>query len=68
MTGISDPNPLVNGNGLDSPAGAGIEVKPGIGTAAITKMNETFLKYIVTGKPYCVLKTAMTLDGKIAYS
>jgi diaminohydroxyphosphoribosylaminopyrimidine deaminase/5-amino-6-(5-phosphoribosylamino)uracil reductase len=66
VTGISDPNPLVNGNGLKILAGAGIEVRPGIGTAAITKMNEAFLKFIVTGLPFCVLKTAMTLDGKIA--
>jgi diaminohydroxyphosphoribosylaminopyrimidine deaminase/5-amino-6-(5-phosphoribosylamino)uracil reductase len=66
VAGISDPNPLVNGKGLKILAGAGIEVRSGIGSAAITKMNEAFLKYIVTGLPFCVLKTAMTLDGKIA--
>jgi len=29
-------------------------------------MNEPFVKYIITGRPFCTLKTAMTLDGKIA--
>ena len=60
------PNPLVNGNGLKILAGAGIEVKSGIEEATVLKMNEQFVKYIVTGLPFCTLKTAMTLDGKIA--
>jgi len=66
VAGISDPNPLVNGKGLKILAGAGIEIRSAIGSAAVTKMNEAFLKYIVTGLPFCLLKTAMTLDGKIA--
>jgi len=30
------------------------------------KLNEVFIKYITTGRPFVILKTAMSLDGKIA--
>ncbi len=66
VVGMKDPNPLVNGKGLKILADAGIIVKAGIEEAAVLRMNELFVKYIVTGKPFCTLKTAMTLDGKIA--
>jgi diaminohydroxyphosphoribosylaminopyrimidine deaminase / 5-amino-6-(5-phosphoribosylamino)uracil reductase len=63
---MTDPNPLVNGKGLKALSDAGIisEVIPG-STDAL-EMNEIFVKYILTGTPFCTLKTAMTLDGKIA--
>jgi len=66
VVGMKDPNPLVNGTGLKILTQAGIEVSSGTEEAAIAKMNERFIKYITTGKPFCTLKTAMTLDGKIA--
>ncbi len=66
VIGMKDPNPLVNGKGMKILAGAGIDVKAGIEEATVFRMNELFVKYIVTGRPFCTLKTAMTLDGKIA--
>ena len=66
VVGMKDPNPLVNGKGLKILADAGIDVKAGIEEAVVLRMNELFIKYIVTGRPFCTLKTAMTLDGKIA--
>ena len=66
VVGMKDPNPLVNGKGLKILSKAGIEISTGIEEAWVSKMNEIFTKYIITGRPFCTLKTAMTLDGKIA--
>lgn len=45
---------------------AGIEVVTGVEEEALREQNRVFLKYIATGLPWVALKTAMTLDGKIA--
>jgi len=45
---------------------SGIHVESGFLEEEGRKLNEVFLKYITTGIPFCVMKTAMTLDGKIA--
>ena len=66
IIGMIDPNPLVAGNGVNKLIAAGIEVKSGILEDECKKLNEIFIKYIITKKPYVVLKAAMSLDGKIA--
>lgn len=66
VIGMKDPNPLVAGKGIEILEQNGIQVKTGILQDEISKINEIFLKYITTQKPFCILKTAMTLDGKIA--
>lgn len=63
---LKDPNPLVAGKGIDILKQAGIEVVEGILEEEGKVQNEIFLKYITTDLPFVVLKTAMTLDGKIA--
>ncbi|MCX6244020.1 MAG: bifunctional diaminohydroxyphosphoribosylaminopyrimidine deaminase/5-amino-6-(5-phosphoribosylamino)uracil reductase RibD [Bacteroidetes bacterium] len=63
---MKDPNPLVDGNGLKALADAGIDVVMAPEEPAAREMNELFGKYILTGRPFCALKIAMTLDGKIA--
>ncbi len=63
---MKDPNPLVSGKGIQILKDAGIEVITGVLEQQAKKLNEVFIKYITTGMPFCVLKTAMTLDGKIA--
>lgn len=63
---IKDPNPLVSGNGIKILEESNIEVSVGVLEDEAKKLNEIFIKYITTKRPFFVLKTAMTLDGKIA--
>lgn len=66
VIGLKDPNPLVSGRGIEILGANGIEVVTGVLEKECQKINEVFLKYITTGRPFCILKAAMTLDGKIA--
>ena len=61
-----DPNPRVAGKGLRKLENAGIDTRVGVLENEAVKLNEVFFKYIRKGMPYVALKTAMTLDGKIA--
>jgi diaminohydroxyphosphoribosylaminopyrimidine deaminase/5-amino-6-(5-phosphoribosylamino)uracil reductase len=61
-----DPNPLVSGKGVEILKNNGIEVSVGLLGWEAKKTNEIFIKYITEKKPFVILKTAMSLDGKIA--
>ncbi|MBR7176197.1 MAG: bifunctional diaminohydroxyphosphoribosylaminopyrimidine deaminase/5-amino-6-(5-phosphoribosylamino)uracil reductase RibD [Bacteroidales bacterium] len=66
VVGILDPNPLVGGKGISILKDAEIDVVTGVLEDEIKELNKVFLKYIKTKRPYVLMKTAMTLDGKIA--
>jgi diaminohydroxyphosphoribosylaminopyrimidine deaminase / 5-amino-6-(5-phosphoribosylamino)uracil reductase len=62
-----DEDPRVPGQGLERLQAAGIEVEiAGEFTAEARRLNEAFFHYARTGRPLVTLKTAVTLDGKIA--
>ena len=64
---ISDPNPLVAGEGFRRLCAAGVEVvMAGEFAPEAAKLNEPFLHFMRTGRPLVTLKTAITLDGKIS--
>ncbi len=66
VVSMTDPNPLVAGKGLAVLRETGIEVTSGILQQEAADLNEVFLKYITTKRPFVVLKAATSLDGKIA--
>jgi diaminohydroxyphosphoribosylaminopyrimidine deaminase/5-amino-6-(5-phosphoribosylamino)uracil reductase len=66
VVGSSDPNPLVGGKGIQILRANGVEITENVLRASCDQVNEVFFHYIRTGRPFVVLKYAMTLDGKIA--
>ena len=66
VVAMKDPNPLNNGKGLLKLKKKGIEVITGVLEDKAIEINKPFIKYINTGVPFIRLKTAQSLDGKIA--
>lgn len=66
VIGSLDPNPAHAGRAVKIFEDAGIKVLHGIQETRCRRLNEAFFKWITTGKPFVLLKMAMTLDGRIA--
>ncbi len=64
--GVQDPNPQVAGRGIEKLRQAGIGVTLGILEQACQRLIAPFAHHVLTGMPYTIYKTAMTLDGKTA--
>lgn len=61
-----DTNPKIDGGGIKILQENGVETVTGILEKEARRLNEFFFKYIKSKTPFITLKTAMTLDGKIA--
>ncbi|MCP5113891.1 MAG: bifunctional diaminohydroxyphosphoribosylaminopyrimidine deaminase/5-amino-6-(5-phosphoribosylamino)uracil reductase RibD, partial [bacterium] len=64
---MEDPNPQVAGKGIERLRAAGVTVEISEShTAEAEHLNEDFANFMRNGRPLVTLKTALTLDGKIA--
>jgi len=66
VIGIVDPDEHVSGQGIAALRDAGIEVRTGVLEDEVTEQLAPYLKHRTTGRPWVVLKMAMTLDGRTA--
>ena len=63
---IEDPNPEVSGRGFEHLRSMCVEVCVGLMAREAERLNEKYLHYMRTGRPFVHLKLAASLDGKIA--
>jgi diaminohydroxyphosphoribosylaminopyrimidine deaminase/5-amino-6-(5-phosphoribosylamino)uracil reductase len=66
VASMADSNPKVSGRGFQKLRAAGVQVEVGGLEAEARELNEAFARYIRHGVPLVTLKSAMTIDGKIA--
>ena len=66
VVAASDPNPKHAGRGFELLRKAGLKVETGLLAEEASRLNETFNHWIVHRTPFVTVKSAMTLDGKIA--
>jgi diaminohydroxyphosphoribosylaminopyrimidine deaminase/5-amino-6-(5-phosphoribosylamino)uracil reductase len=66
VAAMRDPNPLVDGRGLRILREAGVPAETGLLEREAERLNEAFVKHVLTGLPLVVLKMAASLDGRAA--
>ncbi|MBI4053672.1 MAG: bifunctional diaminohydroxyphosphoribosylaminopyrimidine deaminase/5-amino-6-(5-phosphoribosylamino)uracil reductase RibD [Candidatus Diapherotrites archaeon] len=64
---MQDPNPKIRGNGIAELVEAGVKVEIGVLAEQAEKLNEKFVKFMKTGKPFVCLKQALTSDGMVSW-
>lgn len=68
VVGMPDPNPTVEGGGAGFLRRNGVNIVSGVLEAECRRLNEIFIKFITTGRPFVIAKSALTLDGWSAAS
>src|SRR4051812_31069715 len=63
---IDDPNPKVSGRGFAHLREAGVVVETGVMADEAARLNEAYIHFMRTGRPFVHLKMAVSLDGKVA--
>ncbi len=66
IVAMKDPNPGVAGGGIEMLREHGVEVTTGVEEIKAKRLNEAYIKYVTTHRPFVVCKCASTLDGRIA--
>ncbi len=66
VIGMVDPDPRVSGNGISRLKDSGLEVIEGILKEECEEINREFIFRVRNGRPWGILKWAMSLDGRIA--
>lgn len=66
VIGMKDPHDVVNGRGIRILQDAGVPVEWGILEEECKWLNRGFIRRVRDGRPWVTLKTASTLDGRVA--
>ncbi|MDO8351405.1 MAG: bifunctional diaminohydroxyphosphoribosylaminopyrimidine deaminase/5-amino-6-(5-phosphoribosylamino)uracil reductase RibD [Gallionella sp.] len=66
VVAMTDPNPLVSGQGNAKLRAAGIQVECGLMETAARELNAGFVARMTRGTPWVRCKTGMSLDGRTA--
>ena len=66
VVALTDPDPRVAGGGIQRLRDAGLEVITGVLEAEAADQNRAFVHRVRSGRPWGVLKWAMSLDGRTA--
>ena len=61
--GMLDPNPKINGRGVEALEKAGISVHVGVMGNEVEKLNRPFTKWVTTGIPWVIAKVVQSADG-----
>lgn len=68
VASVEDPNPLVSGRGFSYLRAHGVAVDVGLGASRAAAMNQPFFTLMREGRPFVILKAAVSADGYIAES
>jgi diaminohydroxyphosphoribosylaminopyrimidine deaminase / 5-amino-6-(5-phosphoribosylamino)uracil reductase len=66
VIGVEDPDSHVRGRGVTRLRQAGLDVEVGVCREAVREQLAPYLKHRATGRPWVVLKLAVTMDGRTA--
>lgn len=66
VAGMIDPNPRVAGSGCAFLRSHGVEVRDSVLADQCRRLNFPFIKHILTGLPWVIMKAGATVDGRIA--